>query len=183
MKRLTVIAAASFALLATLTGGRADAQVIGIPYVPPATSPIFRPPLSPYLNLARPGNPGINYYGLVQPQLQATAAINQLQTQYTTLNQQLVAGQAVGTVGYPLVSGHSAGFLNHYGYFQNWRTRTGVLAGYPGTVAGYPGTTAGYPGTNFGMAGSNVGFGVLATGNNLTTPSSRSTVGPRPPNR
>jgi hypothetical protein len=35
------------------------------------------PTVSPYLNLARPGLPAINYYGLVRPQLQTDAFIQQ----------------------------------------------------------------------------------------------------------
>jgi hypothetical protein len=167
MKRLTLTAAASFTLLASLAGGRADAQV-GFPYVPPATNPFGRPVVSPYVNLARPGNLGINYFGLVRPQLQATTAINQLQTQYAVLDQQLVTDPALGAYGTPLVSGHPSAFLNHYGYFQNWRTRTGTVAGLPGASFGT---------TGLGTTGSNVAFGAVAS------PSSRPQVGPRPPRR
>jgi len=177
MKRLTLTVVASFALFATLAGGRAGAQVVGMPYVPPATSPFARPVVSPYVNLGLPGNPGINYFGLVRPQIQATAAFNQLQTQYTTLDQQLLASQAGGATGYPLVTGHRSAFLNHYAYFQNWRTGTGTLAGYPGT---------GYGTTGFGTTGLSVqstGFGAVAFGRSSSTPSSQPAAGPKPPHR
>jgi hypothetical protein len=172
MKRLTLTAAASLALLAIL-GGRVAAQVVGMPYVPPATSPFVRPVVSPYVNLALPGNPGINYYGLVRPQFQAMNAINQLQTQYTALDQQLVTNQAAGVYGNPLVTGHSSAFLNHYGYFQNWRTRTGTVAGLPGTSFGT---------TGIGTPGPSVAFGAVTTGNNQPA-ASRATTGPKPPRR
>src|SRR6516165_10061769 len=32
--------------------------------------PGWQTPLSPYLNLLRPGNPAVNYYGLVEPEFQ-----------------------------------------------------------------------------------------------------------------
>jgi hypothetical protein len=35
------------------------------------------PQVSPYMNLARPGNPGVNYYDLVRPQQQTDAFIQQ----------------------------------------------------------------------------------------------------------
>jgi hypothetical protein len=167
--------AASFVLLATLIGGRVHAQV-GFPYVPPATSPFARPVVSPYLNLALPGNPGINYFGLVRPQLQTVNALNQLQTQYTTLDQQLLATQAGGTPGYPLLTGHRSAFLNHYGYFQNWRTGT-IGGGYPG---------AGYGTTGFGttgLPGQNVGFGAVTFGRGPSAPASQPAPGPKPPPR
>jgi hypothetical protein len=39
-----------------------------------------RPAFSPYLNLLRGGNPGLNYYGLVRPQLQLNEQYGQLQS-------------------------------------------------------------------------------------------------------
>jgi len=84
--------AAALAGLRALAGGRAGAQIIGMPYVPPATSPFARPVVSPYVNLGLPGNPGINYFGLVRPQLQGYAAINQLQRPTTTHSNGLVTG-------------------------------------------------------------------------------------------
>jgi hypothetical protein len=160
MNRLTLTATASFTLVVFLSGGRADAQV-GFPYVPPTTNPFGRPVVSPYVNLALPGNPGINYYGLVRPQLQGINAINQLQTQYATLDQQLLTDQTLGVYGNPVVTGHTSSFLNHYGYFQNWRTRAGTVAGTPLT--------------GFGTTGTGVAFGAMNTAN------TRSTVGPKPP--
>src|SRR5262249_24620577 len=159
-------AVTSFALLATLASGQAGAQIIGMPYVPPATSPFARPVVSPYVNLALPGNPGINYSGLVRPQLQGITAINQLQTQYAALDQQLLAPQAAGTTGYPLVTGHRSAFLNHYAYFQNWRTGTGTLTGYP---------TPGYGTTGFGttgLPGQTTAFGAVTFGRGASTPAS-----------
>src|SRR5262245_24622450 len=45
-------------------------------------SPGYRPPVSPYLNLTRPGNQAINYYGLVRPQVEGAQALQQLEGQF-----------------------------------------------------------------------------------------------------
>ena len=63
-----------FALLATAAAGRAQYQgqypqqsVPGTAGVPMPSG--YRPPLSPYLNLLRGGDPAINYYYAVRPAL------------------------------------------------------------------------------------------------------------------
>src|SRR5207248_3179987 len=74
MNRVTVALAA---LLIALAARPASAQTIGI-YTPPA-NPFARSPISPFLNLNRGGNPAINYYGLVRPQLEAERFMQQQQ--------------------------------------------------------------------------------------------------------
>jgi hypothetical protein len=72
MNRLVIPLAA---LLLALSAQTARAQ-LGRPPVQPFAQPAF----SPYLNLARGGtNPGINYFGIVRPQLETQAEIQQLQ--------------------------------------------------------------------------------------------------------
>jgi hypothetical protein len=61
-----------------LSAGAARAQ-FGY-YSPPQTSPFPRAD-QPLLNLARGGNPAINYYGLVRPQLEFQQSIYGLQQQ------------------------------------------------------------------------------------------------------
>ena len=80
-------------------------------------APLNSPPgYSPYLNLARGGNAGLNYYGLVRPQLAFQNSLLGLQQQVNT-NQQLIAtGLGGGPIG-SLETGHSAYFLTTGGYF------------------------------------------------------------------
>ena len=63
-----------------------------------------RPVFSPYLNLlGGTGNPGLNYYGIVRPQMQLQQQFNQLQQQ---TNQQFAAlGQSADAQLDPLMSG------------------------------------------------------------------------------
>jgi hypothetical protein len=83
MKRLAMCAAVGAVL--ALSAGAARAQ-FGY-YSPPQTSPFPRAPISPYLNLARGGNPAINYYGLVRPQVEFQQSIFGLQQQVSGLGQ------------------------------------------------------------------------------------------------
>jgi len=86
MKRLTFAALAALALLPTWGPGRASAQGV---YVRPSlypNNPYLRGPVSPYLNLARPGTPaGINYYGLVRPQIDTGRALQAFQQELLPL--------------------------------------------------------------------------------------------------
>ena len=95
---------------------------------PPAPRPLggaSSPPVSPYINLLRGGtDPGINYYGLVRPQLDLRNAILGLQGQ-AWYNQQAANLQA-GDWG---TTGHPVSFLNYGGYFMT--TTGGPVAGGP----------------------------------------------------
>jgi hypothetical protein len=71
------------------------------------------PAYNPYLNLVRSGNPGVNYYGIVRPQIAFRNEVQQLQRTTTTLQSgvsQLAGGE--------LVTGHPAGFMYFGGYYQ-----------------------------------------------------------------
>src|SRR5262249_56944980 len=88
MKRLFV-ALATLCTLGLLAGGQAQAQYslrpgIGGGYTPP-------PAFSPYLNLARPGSPTLNYFGLVRPELAFRSGILGLQTGLEDTRLQLAA--------------------------------------------------------------------------------------------
>jgi hypothetical protein len=84
----------------------------------PYNNPYNRPYVSPYINLLRAGSsPGVNYYGIVRPEVEFRSGINQLQQQ-TQLNQQLITGLTGANPG-PLTTGHPVGFQNHLTYFQN----------------------------------------------------------------
>jgi len=68
------------------------------------------------LNLQRRGtSAGINYYGLVRPQLEFRNAYQGLQQQAETRQQ----GQTVDQRGGLPETGHAAVFLNTQGYFLN----------------------------------------------------------------
>jgi len=112
MKRVTWLAVGALLVLA----GR-SAQAQGT-YVRPQTNPYGTPAVSPYLNLNRPGPAGINYFNLVQPQVQT---YNQLQQLQTTTQQTTAVLQADALNPNRLVSdtGHQTRFMSFTSYFQN----------------------------------------------------------------
>jgi hypothetical protein len=83
--------------------GQVQAQAI--PFRP-AQAPAPTPAYSPYLNLARPGNPTLNYYGLVRPELQARAAFQSLEGQVNQVEQQVLIqtnqAQELPATGHPV---------------------------------------------------------------------------------
>jgi hypothetical protein len=115
--------------------------------------PTVRPPISPYLNLVRQGAPaGVNYYGIVRPQIATANAIQGLQQQVSGLETAEATGRVVGepTTGHPVM------FLNTGTYFNrnlSQRTTGGTGTGYggrTGTGTGFGGqqpysTTGGLP--------------------------------------
>lgn len=122
MKRLPLALAAAVLLLA---GQNVRAQAPLLPpaamstYQPPQVSPYNKPPISPWLNLARPGsNPAINYYGLVQPQVQTYGQINQLQGT-TQLLVGAVAAQQTAPQQRVLQTGHTTRFMSYNQYFNS----------------------------------------------------------------
>jgi hypothetical protein len=70
------------------------------------------PGYSPYLNLIRPGNPGANYYGLVRPQVEFRAGLQQLERNTIALQSGL--SQMTSTDN---STGHTAGFMYYGGYY------------------------------------------------------------------
>ncbi len=80
------------------------------------------PAVSPYLNLARPGNPAINYYGLVRPQNDFRNSISQLQQQVAVNQASMAAMQDTTLSG----TGHPTRFMNYSAYFMNF---TGTAGG------------------------------------------------------
>jgi hypothetical protein len=79
------------------------------------TNPANRPAVSPYVNILRGGaTAGVNYYGLVKPEVDFRNAITQ--------NQQQIAanGQSISNLGAEsLTTGHSARYMTHWAYFMN----------------------------------------------------------------
>jgi hypothetical protein len=110
-------------------GGAVLAQPPGIG--PGASPPISRPPVSPYLNLLRSGNsPGVNYYGLVRPQLEFRQSIQNLQQQ--SINTQSEISGLIDST-FP-ATGHRTTFLNTGGYFLSGSgvSRPGVNSNFQG---------------------------------------------------
>jgi hypothetical protein len=107
------------------------AQVYPYPQVPVTPGPAAPPPVSPYINLRLGGNPAINYYGVVRPQVDARNAIQQLQTGFADTRTNLELEAALANV--PVVTGNYATFYNHNRYFYTRSAQPG-LGGYPGGV-------------------------------------------------
>jgi len=127
----TTLALAAF--LVALAARPAAAQTFG-----PPTNPYARGPVSPYLNLIRPGNPGINYYGLVRPQIETDRYIQQ---------QEILAAQTqvVGATPLPItVTGHPTRFLSYSQYFMT-TSGGGTALGGVQAVTGGATATAGTP--------------------------------------
>src|SRR5262245_23944289 len=100
-----------------LSGGAAFAQ---------PQAPRTQPPVSPYLNLLRPGNSaGVNYYGLVRPQMEFRNNIQNLQQQVAN-NQADISN--LTTAQLP-TTGHATSFLNTGGYFGTRQGGTGARFG------------------------------------------------------
>jgi hypothetical protein len=133
--------------LAALLACAASAQAqIGI-YNRPQINP--RPTVSPYLNILR-GNPAINYFGSVRPQMEVNRQIFQMQqemqgqasmpmpvdplAQQLTAQMMLQTASTTGTTG--TVTGHPTTFYNYSHYFGN-RGGSGAVAGGVGGPTGF----------------------------------------------
>jgi hypothetical protein len=84
---------------------------------PPSTriaAPYSRPTVSPYVNLLRGGSAGINYYGIVRPELETRSSIQQLQRQVGQTQAEVT--QATTPSGLP-TTGHPTVFFNYSHYF------------------------------------------------------------------
>jgi hypothetical protein len=126
-------------LTAVASLGLATSAAAQAPYQPRLFAPVqpqTRPTYSPYLNLARPGNAAVNYYGLVRPELEFRAAIGSMRQQLGTLAQEVAAPEEPLTMP---ATGHPVQFLNYSRYFMN------LGAGRPGqpAAAGRPAGAAG----------------------------------------
>ena len=116
MKRLVFASLAALGLVGACASGRAAAQVPTTFGRPPA-NPLGTPQVSPWINLGNGGNMGLNYYGLVRPQIQSQQSIRQLQQQQQLDQAQLAGLTGTGPGGIPLVTGHPTQFVNYSTYF------------------------------------------------------------------
>jgi hypothetical protein len=104
------------ALTLTLAASAAQAQQPGVqPGAPYITPPV----LSPYLNMLRSGNPAVNYYGLVRPQIQQGQQLQALQYGLARSAEEAAAaeGPTTGT-GVAANTGHTVGFMTYARYFN-----------------------------------------------------------------
>ena len=90
---------------------------------------VGRPTISPYLNLMRSGNPAINYYGIVRPQIETYQNLQQMQGEIQQIQNFPLQGQANAQMNLPM-TGHAATFMNYSHYFGAYGTRGGT-AGMP----------------------------------------------------
>jgi hypothetical protein len=87
-------------------------------------NPGNRPAVSPYINLLRAGSSaGVNYYGLVKPDIEFRSGIQRNQQQISA-NQQSVTEFTAGMS----TTGHPTRYMTHWSYFMN----NGVGAAQPG---------------------------------------------------
>jgi uncharacterized membrane protein YgcG len=168
----TVMALA--ALLVVVAARPVSAQALGI-YNQPA-NPYAQPPVSPYLNLLqRGGNPAVNYYGLVLPQIDTQRYIQQ--QEILALQKPATTGQT-NTPGLVIATGHPTRFLTYNQYF--------LTQGAPGAIGG-GGLGGGFGGGGlgggggFGGGGFGGGLGGLGIGGQAIGGPQNATVGPTVP--
>lgn len=118
--------------LAGLLASAASAQAqIGV-YNRPQINP--RPTVSPYLSIFR-GNPAINYFGSVRPQIEMNRQLYQMQQEIQAAQPNLVLPfdplqQGLGTTG--MTTGHPVSFQNYSHYYGNRGGSAGVAGGVGG---------------------------------------------------
>jgi len=104
----------------------------------PAYQPAV-PAVSPFLNLANGGNPAVNYYTIVQPQIDFRNQLQQLQGQVAITQDAAAAGQMLP----PVTTGHAVQFLNSSPYFMRPAVSTAGVGLGGGAMGGGFGTFAG----------------------------------------
>jgi hypothetical protein len=143
----------SRAITACLWIGVASAPALAQgPYVAPnpnANNPYARPFVSPYINLFRSNNPGIqsgiNFVGIVRPEFQLYGDVGQLQRQVNQLQTAAATGEPLGNLP---STGHPVAFQNLSHFYG---TGAGGAGRRPGTVT--PTFPQGGQGTGTGTAG------------------------------
>ena len=91
-----------------------DAQAPTQPYSPPV--------FSPYLNLLNRGNPAINYYGIVRPEMQDQQQLQRLQFGLARTNAEIEAATTAAP-GVLATTGHAVGFMTQARYFNTVNVR------------------------------------------------------------
>lgn len=91
--------------------------------LPPQTpaQPYTQPVIPPILNLLNRGNPAINYYGIVRPQLQNQQQLQRLQFGLAQTNAEIAA--TTTAAGALPITGHVTGFMTQTPYFNTVNVR------------------------------------------------------------
>ena len=90
---------------------------------PNAYQPRVAPPVSPYLNLLNRGNPGVNYYNFVRPQLQAQSPMAVPPTIASAYAPEDVFLDPQDPLSrWPRPTGHPAGVLSYQTYYNTFGT-------------------------------------------------------------
>ncbi len=141
MKRILVALLFSCGVL-SLLAGTSQAQVVRPRGGPIGVAPYQGPAVSPYVNLTRSGSPaGVNYYGLVRPQIEFSNSIQQLQQDVAT-NREAVLTTSEAEANLP-TTGHATGFMTQAKYFNT--IRPGTTSGGALPAQTLPRTTPGLP--------------------------------------
>jgi hypothetical protein len=111
---------ALIALALVLAAGTVYAQPPVTPQAP--TQPYSPPVFSPYLNLLNRGNPAINYYGIVRPEVQAQQQLQRLQFGLARTDAEIEATTATAPGLLP-TTGHTVGFMTQARYFGTVNVR------------------------------------------------------------
>ena len=117
MKVVTIITIAVCAIYVLVPNSQA--QRPGAPAGFGAGAP--RPTLSPYLNLANSGDPAVNYYGLVRPQIAYNRAIQNINADLNYL-------ESSSTNDSPSQTGQRSSFMTQGKYFMNNGVALGASA-------------------------------------------------------
>jgi hypothetical protein len=111
---------ALLALTTLLAAGSLYAQA---PLVPQGSTQPYSPPVvSPYLNLLNRGNPAINYYGIVRPEVQEQQQLQRLQFGLARTNAEVETAATTG-FGVTAATGHSVGFMTQATFFNTVNVR------------------------------------------------------------
>jgi hypothetical protein len=128
----TITLAAAVGVILLITAQQAPAQ--GLSANVPNFRPYYRPPLTPYLNIARGGSPALNYYLGTLPDVENRNNFNFLSRELQDLsNRTLITARGESLVEPILPAGPEK--------------LTGARPVY-GTTGGYFGNTGGYYGDN-----------------------------------
>lgn len=121
MKQWWMITGAGVALwVAAVAPASAQLGVYNRPQVSP------RPTINPYLNLVGRGQPAVNYYGIVRPQLETAHALQMMQQEVQQLQPGLATPFSQSTQVEMLRTGHPVAFGNTSHYFPQPGARPGV---------------------------------------------------------
>jgi hypothetical protein len=111
---------ALIALALVLASSTVFAQAPITPQAP--TQPYSPPVFSPYLNLLNRGNPAINYYGIVRPEVQDQQQLQRLQFGLARTNAEIEATTTTAPGLLP-TTGHTVGFMTQARYFNTVNVR------------------------------------------------------------